>query len=99
MFVSVSIKLSIFQRRGNRVLQGGTLMFSYIRRLGPFLEVQNFEFQYFLGFQKNEYFSGMKVLWISLRYLCGVITKLDHFKWSFLCSLGSFLMVKVHNGG
>ena len=36
-------------------------MFSYIHRLGPFLEVQNFEFQYFLGFQKNEYFSGMKV--------------------------------------
>ena len=25
---------------------GGTLIFSYIRRLGPFLGVQNFEFQY-----------------------------------------------------
>ena len=27
---------------------GRTLIFSYIRRLGPFLRVQNFEFQYFL---------------------------------------------------
>ena len=35
---------------------GGTLIFSYIRRLGSFLGVQNFEFQYFLGFQKNKYF-------------------------------------------
>ena len=29
---------------------GGTLIFSYIRRLGPFFGVQNSEFQYFLGF-------------------------------------------------
>ena len=29
--------------------RGGTLIFSYIRRLGPFFFVQNFEFQYFLG--------------------------------------------------
>ena len=27
----------------------GTLIFSYIRRLGPFLWAQNFEFQYFFG--------------------------------------------------
>ena len=33
-------------------------MFSYIRRLGAFLGVQNFEFQLFLCFQKNEYFWG-----------------------------------------
>ena len=37
---------------------GGTLIFSYIRRLGPFFWVQNFEFRYFLGFQKNKYFLG-----------------------------------------
>ena len=37
---------------------GGTLIFSYIRRLGSFFGVQNFEFQYFWGFQKNEYFLG-----------------------------------------
>ena len=44
---------------------GGTLIFSYIRRLGPFLGVQNFEFQYI--------FLSMKILWI----FWGVITKLD----------------------
>ena len=38
--------------------KGGTLIFSYIRRLGPFFGVQNFVFQYFWGFQKNEYFLG-----------------------------------------
>ena len=37
---------------------GGTLIFSYIRRLGPFFGGQILEFQYFLGFQKNEYFFG-----------------------------------------
>ena len=31
----------------------GTLLFSYIRRLESFLLVQNFEFKYFWGFQKN----------------------------------------------
>ena len=41
-------------------------MFSYICRHGSFLGVQNFEFQYFLGFQKNEYFWGMKTLWMFL---------------------------------
>ena len=34
-----------------------------LRRLGSFW-VQNFEFQIFWGFQKNEYFWGMKILWI-----------------------------------
>ena len=29
---------------------GGNLIFSYIRRLSPFLGVQNFEFRYFFGF-------------------------------------------------
>ena len=33
-------------------------------RLGLILGVQNFEFQYFLGFQKTDYFRGMKILWI-----------------------------------
>ena len=28
------------------------------------LVVQNVLFQYCLGFQKNEYFGGMKILWI-----------------------------------
>ena len=33
--------------------RGGTLIFSYICRLGPFFLVQNFEFQYFFGFSKK----------------------------------------------
>ena len=38
-------------------MEGGILMFSYIRRLGPFLGVQNLKFQKKkLGFKKNEYF-------------------------------------------
>ena len=37
---------------------GGTLIVSYIRRLGTFFWVQNLEFQYFRGFQKNKYFLG-----------------------------------------
>ena len=35
---------------------GGTLIFSYIRRLGSFLGGQNFEFQYFWGFRKIIFF-------------------------------------------
>ena len=43
---------------------GGTLTFSYIRRLGPFFGVKFLNFNIFWGFQKNEYFLGMKILWI-----------------------------------
>ena len=32
---------------------GGDLIFLYMRRLGSFLGVQNFEFQYFLGFSEK----------------------------------------------
>ena len=31
----------------------GTLIFSYIRRIGSFFGVQNFEFQYFLRFSEK----------------------------------------------
>ena len=31
----------------------GTLIFSHIRRLGPFFWVQNSEFQYFFGFSEK----------------------------------------------
>ena len=34
--------------------QGGTLIFLYIRSLGLFFCVQNFEFQYFWGFSKKK---------------------------------------------
>ena len=37
---------------------GGTLIFSYMRRLGSFFGVQNFRFNIFGGFRKNEYFWG-----------------------------------------
>ena len=37
---------------------GGTLIFSCIPRLGPFFLVQNFEFHFLGGFQKNKYFLG-----------------------------------------
>ena len=33
--------------------QGGTLIFSYKRRLGSIFGVPNFEFQYFLGFSEK----------------------------------------------
>ena len=41
---------------------GGTLIFSYIRRLGPFFGVKFLNFNIFLGFQKNEYFLGINIL-------------------------------------
>ena len=40
--------------RGERVPGGGgTMIFSHIRRLGPFFGAQNSEFQYFLGFSEK----------------------------------------------
>ena len=52
-----------------------TLIFSYIRRLGSFFGVQNFESHYFWGFSSW----GIKILW---RFFFlgggGVITKLDY---------------------
>ena len=55
---------------------GGTLIFSYIRRLGagPFLAFKILNFNIFEDFQKNGYVWGMEILWIFL----GVITKLDY---------------------
>ena len=37
---------------------GATLIFSYTRRLRPFLGVQKFNFSMFWVFQRNEYFWG-----------------------------------------
>ena len=54
---------------------GGTQIFSYIRRLGPFFGVQNFEFRYFFGVFRNiNIFWGMKIC----GYFFGVNTKLDY---------------------
>ena len=56
---------------------GGTLIFSYIRRLGPFFGVQNFEFQYFWVFSYNIYSVGGGGMKSSVSIYFGVITKLD----------------------
>ena len=45
---------------------GGHLIFSYIRRLGLFFGVQNFEMQYFWGLSEECIFGGMQILWIFL---------------------------------
>ena len=60
MLKSVENQVKCLDPRGG----GGTLIFSYIRRLGPFFGGQISEFNIFLGFQKNEYILGMKILWI-----------------------------------
>ena len=49
---------------GVRTPRGYSLIFPYIRRLGSFFWVQNFEFQYFGGFSEKKIFWGMKILWI-----------------------------------
>ena len=43
---------------------GGTLIFSYIRKLRPFFGVKFLNFNIFLGFQKKNIFWGMKILCI-----------------------------------
>ena len=51
----------------------GTLILSYICKLGPFFGDQNFEFHFFWVFRKINIFGGIKILWIFI----GVITNLD----------------------
>ena len=54
---------------------GVTLIFSYIRRLGSFLGVQNFEFLFFWGvFRKMNIFGVTRFRCLFL----GIITKLDY---------------------
>ena len=62
--------------QGQGVGGGGTLIFSYIHRLGSFFWSQNFEFHFFGGggVQKNKYFLGVMILWIFF----GEFTKLDY---------------------
>ena len=45
------------------------------------------------GFRNINIYGGMKILWI----FWGVTTKLDWFKVSLLCILGSFLKVNAQN--
>ena len=73
---------------------GGTLIFSYIRRLGPFFWIQNVEFQYYGVFRKNEYFFGYEDF---VDIVLGSLQNWANFK-VFLCILGSFLKVNIQNG-
>ena len=51
-----------------RVPEGGTLIFSNIRRLGSFLGgVQNFEFLSLLGFQRNKFEDIVDIFWGSFQ--------------------------------
>ena len=61
--ISIELEIESDIIRLNIPRGGNALIFPYIRRLGSSFWVQNFEFQY-LGGQKNEYFGGMKILWI-----------------------------------
>ena len=52
-FIFIRMKIAAGCCLGPRGGGGGTLIFSYIRRLGPFFGGQNFEFQYFFGFSEK----------------------------------------------
>ena len=66
--------------------RGGTLIVS-LCRLGPFLGVQNFDFNIFQGFQRNEYVLGYE----EIVDIFGVITKLDYFGGHYFKFWGFFL--------
>ena len=67
----------------------GTLIFSYIRQLGPFFGDQNFEFQFFEVFRKMNIFLGIKILCIFFRGY----HKLGLVLGSFLCMYEN---IRVH---
>ena len=54
----ILLLLSIRTRHAAQEGGGGTLIFSYTRRLRPFLGVQKFQFQYVLGFSEKLIFLG-----------------------------------------
>ena len=69
---------------------GGTLIFSYIRKLSPFRgRGQNFEFQHFSGFQKNKYYLGYEHNEDIVDIYLG-ITKLDNFCGSISIHVRTF---------
>ena len=78
---------------------GGAEIFIYIRRLGPFLGVQNLEFQYFFflgggGFRNIIIFGGMKILWIYHNKIGLVLEVISiHFR-----DFRGFLKVNVQDG-
>ena len=61
----INLFYNFSEGRWESVPQGGSnLILSYISRLGSFFGVKILNFNILGGFQKNEYFFGMKVLWI-----------------------------------
>ena len=60
---SMTVKLLAEQLKRRLHPRGGTLIFPYIHRLGSFLGVQNFDFQYIWEFKKKKIFLGV---WIFL---------------------------------
>ena len=84
--------------------QGGTLIFSYIRRLGSFLGFKIFNFNIYLfifyfflggGGQKIEYFWGYKDLGIFI----GCHHKIGLYLGVVSMHFMAFFKVKVQNGG
>ena len=64
-----SIGSEIYKTENHKILMniliprgGGSLIFSYIRRLGPFFGFKILNFNIFWGFQKNKYFWGYENL-------------------------------------
>ena len=70
------------ERERERERERGTLIFPFIHRLGPFLGVQNFEFQYFWGFREMNIFGNMKIMWISFWVITKTQKILSPQKWS-----------------
>ena len=60
--ILLSLSITYPEEQDTQLRRGGgggvTLIFSYTRRLRPFLGVQKFNFSMFWGFQRNEYFLG-----------------------------------------
>ena len=73
---------------------GGTLIFSHIRRLGPFFGFKILNLNIFGGFHKMNILRGMKILWI---FFWGH-HKIGLVGGSFLCNIGSFLRSRYRIG-
>ena len=67
-------------------IRGGSLIFSYIRRLGQSFGFKILNLNNFWVYRKMNIFLGYEDLWIFL----GVITKLDYIQGSLLCILRVF---------
>ena len=74
---------------------GGTLKFSYKRRLGLFFWVQKFEFQYFWGFQKKRIFLGYEDF---VDIFFGSPQNWPIFRSHFYAFYGLFLMARYRMG-